>query len=127
MRKTHLKLERIVDPQATRRLAAATVLCALKDAKGRRGGDRVEAIAWLASTKATLYLDLVEIQQSSLLTKCGWLEWAAEIIHESIFCYDDEGEHLPGFPIADDQISVILGSYKYLLDLQVSQTGVSDD
>lgn len=115
MKKRHLKLERIVDPQATRRLAAATVLCALKDAKGRRGGDRVEAIAWLASKKATLYLDLVEIQQSSLLTKCGWLEWAsAEIFSSSV-------------PMTQEQFDVIQPTLEYLYDLQASQTGVSDD
>ena len=110
------------DQESARRLCAAMIQCAIKDAGGRKGGDRVFAIAWLASTDATKYLDLLDIPQSTLLTRCGWMEWAEEVILTSIFCYDDEGEYLPGFPIPDNQYSIIGDSYKYLKELQDSQT-----
>jgi len=99
------------DPVSARRLAAAVILCALKDAKGRKGGDRVEAIAWLASKKAAVYLDLVDIPQSTLLNRYGWKEWAIEEI------YDDSH-----WPMTLDQALVISHTLEYLEDLEVSQS-----
>ena len=112
-----LTLEKVVDPQATHRLAAATVLCAPKDAGGRRGADRVEAIAWLASTRATIWLDLLDIQQSTLLTRCGWMDWVREV--------EEDLGNLP-YLANEDVIDTICRTLTYLEDLQARQTAVFD-
>lgn len=100
------------DPEAARRLAAAAIICAIKDAKGRNGGDRVEAIAWLASKDATKYLDVLDMPQSSLLTRCGWMDWAEEVMPVL--------EGLP-FIANEDVINTICRTFTYLLELKESQ------
>jgi len=97
------------DPEAARRLAAAAIMCAVKDARGRKGGDRVEAIAWLASKDATRYLDVLDMPQSTLLSRCGWMEWAYETIMN------------PPQTTTIEQINVIWASLAYLQDLRRSQ------
>lgn len=42
----------------------------------------LEALAWLASTRAEVYFDLLEIPQSSALIHSGWMELAREHLHE---------------------------------------------
>lgn len=83
--------------------------CALRDAQGRKGSDRVEALAWLASTRASLFLDLLEIPQSTLLTRSGWMEWAQEA-----------RKGVP-YNMTYEQYTVITDSLRYLRDLKESQ------
>ncbi len=97
------------DPDSARRLCAAVVQCALRDAEGRKDIDRVEAIAWLASKDCTLYLDLLEMPQSTLLTRSGWMDWAAEVLLDSTT------------PMYTEHFGVISHTLDYLQDLQESQ------
>lgn len=56
----------------SRRLCAAVLQRAVVDAKN----GNVEAICWLASSKAEMWFDLLDFSQSSLLMKSGWIDWA---------------------------------------------------
>lgn len=60
-------------PWPERRLCAAVVHRAVEDA---RNGS-VEAICWLASRQAEQWLDLLDMSQSKLLLRSGWIDWAA--------------------------------------------------
>jgi hypothetical protein len=81
-----------------RRLCAAVVHKAVQDARG----GHVEAIVWLASTEATKWLDLLDMPQSSLLIKSGWLDWASVAL---------EGD------LTDNQRAVLLSTLSYLTHL----------
>lgn len=83
---------------AERRLCAAVVQRAVVDAQS---GD-AKAIAWLASGQAALWLDTLEMSQSSLLLKSGWLDWAAVAL---------EGD------LSDNQREVIEQTVSYLTGL----------
>lgn len=61
-----------------RRLCAAVVHRAVEDARA----GVVEAIAWLASNQASAWLDVLDMPQSSLLLKSGWLDWAAVALED---------------------------------------------
>lgn len=59
-------------PDEARLLAAATLRLAVVDM--RRGDPH--ALAWLASTRAQLWLDILDISQSRLLTAVDWISHA---------------------------------------------------
>jgi len=58
--------------EKTKKLAVAVITQSIDRA---RGGDAFE-VAWLASKSAQKWLDMVDIPQSSLLAKIGWMDWA---------------------------------------------------
>ena len=101
-----------MDPLSSQRLAAAVLQRAFKDAKGSEGPERVEALAWLASTDATIYMDFLDMPQSTLLTRSGWMDWARETINGLVLHYDDDLE---------EKYACILLGYKYLHRLKESQ------
>lgn len=103
------------DNIATRRVCTAVIECALKDAEGRAGANRAEAIAWLASKDAALFLDPINIPQSSMLMRTGWREWAWQVIDPWIST--DEG----GNGLTSTQESVILDTLTYLNELEARQ------
>lgn len=85
-------------PYADRRLCAAVVHRAFEDAKR---GD-VQAIVWLASTQAEQWLDILDMSQSSLLLKSGWIDWAEVALEERL---------------TRNQRAVLLTTLEYLQDL----------
>ena len=98
-----------MDPLSSQRLAAAVLQRAFKDAKGSEGPERVEALAWLASTDATVYMDFLDMPQSTLLTRSGWMDWAAQELFSSVA------------PMAQEYSDVIKHAHKYLHRLKESQ------
>lgn len=80
------------DPTAARILAAEVLRRAVEDMKGNglsaSGGyleptairDRIGAIAWLASSRATIYFDLMGIEQSRALVASRWPKYARAIL-----------------------------------------------
>ena len=58
--------------EKAKKLAVAVVTQSVDRA---RGGDAFE-VAWLSSKSAQKWLDVVDIPQSSLLAKIGWMDWA---------------------------------------------------
>lgn len=83
---------------ADRRLCAALVHRAVEDA---RGGD-VTAIVWLGSKSATEWLELLDMPQSSLLLKSGWIDWAEVALEGTL---------------TDFQRGVLISTLEYLHDL----------
>ncbi len=55
-----------------RRLASAALVQAMQDSAW---GSR-QATAWLASTQAEVWFDYLDLPQSRVLARCGWLKWA---------------------------------------------------
>lgn len=64
---------------AERRLCAAVVHRAVADAQR---GD-AKAIAWLASGQAALWFDTLDMSQSALLLKSGWIDWASVALEDT--------------------------------------------
>lgn len=64
------------DIQALRRLCAAVIARAVSDAS--RGSPR--AAAWLASKKATVWFDLLDIDQDVFLSRSQWRVWARKAL-----------------------------------------------
>lgn len=101
-----------MDPLSSQRLAAAVLQRAFKDAEGSEQPERTEAIAWLASTQATIYMDFLDMPQSTLLTRSGWMGWAEEVM-----------PYLGNLPYVANQnvIDTICLSLVYLEKLKESQ------
>lgn len=93
-------------PSEAERLSMGLFECALRDASGREAGDRAEALAWLASRQAAPYYDLLGIEQSGFLMRCGWLNWASDLLNG------------PFTPIPYAHLACIMDTHHYLLSLQ---------
>jgi len=71
-----IEYHRGVEEERTKALAAAVLFDSIR--AGRRGDP--QEIAWLASTSAQKWLDLLNIPQSTMLKKIGWMDWARKVI-----------------------------------------------
>ncbi len=65
---------------ALRRLGSAVILQAFNDS---RNGD-LAATRWLASNKAEIYFDFLNLPQSRILYNCGWLQWSIKHSHDPL-------------------------------------------
>lgn len=90
------------DP-ALRRLCAGTILCAQRDAEGRPEAPRAPAVAWLASTRAELFFDAVDIAQSRWLMASPWRQWAREVLASE----DPEGKHRFYLELIDEALAYL--------------------
>jgi hypothetical protein len=81
-----------------RRLAASIIYRALQDSKLP---DATEALAWLASSAAEPYFDMLDMPQTNFLLRSGWIPRAKRAL-----------KALPTAPA--DQISTIANSLEYL-------------
>jgi hypothetical protein len=68
-----------LDIERTKTLAAATIQSSLTRAAD---GDPFE-IAWLSSKSAQKWLDILNIPQSSMLARTGWMNWAHHQLSEA--------------------------------------------
>jgi hypothetical protein len=90
--------------ERTKTLAAATVMQSLQKAEE---GDVFE-IAWLASKQAEKWLDFLNIPQSSMLARTGWMKWAAAVV---------EQPEIIRSTYPDNYVAVIQESLYYMEDL----------
>lgn len=58
--------------EKAKKLAVAVITQSVARAKE---GDAFE-VAWLGSKRAEKWLDVIDIPQSSMLAKIGWMDWA---------------------------------------------------
>ncbi len=82
------------DLNSVKELAVSVIERAQSD---MRAGD-VEALEWLASTKASKWFDVLNIPQCAFLSRTDWAERAAGLIEHSII----------------DETSIAIDAYKYL-------------
>lgn len=73
-----------MNTQEARRLAVATIDCAVMDASGKRQTDQPGAVAWLASSKATRWFDMLDIDQQYFLEKSSWKDWARLALQDTV-------------------------------------------
>lgn len=99
-----------------RRLSVAVLDRAFSDARGVEWDNQVEALAWLASTRAEVYFDLLEIPQSSALIHSGWMELAEDAL------WDPKGDPKPIGDADLAQISTIITTHAYLRTLNHETT-----
>ena len=76
--------------ERTKEMAVAVVSQSLMRAEE---GDAFE-IAWLSSKQAQKWLDYLNIPQSSMLARTGWMMWAAQVSQES-----------PYWPVVQESLS----------------------
>lgn len=94
-----------------RRLCAGMILNAYRDSEGRHRvtfPQRVHALAWLASTEASLHFDAIEQDQARALLRSGWRENALEVLHSEYLDSDIFHARL------SDDIDVISDALDYL-------------
>jgi hypothetical protein len=75
-----------MNPEAAKRLAAATIECAVLDAQGARQSDRPHAVAWLASSAAIPWFEILDINQQYFLEKSKWCIWAHAVLVDTPEC-----------------------------------------
>tara|TARA_R110002020_G_scaffold121916_3_gene277042 strand:- start:33054 stop:33353 length:300 start_codon:yes stop_codon:yes gene_type:complete len=86
------------DPIAAKQLAVSVIERAQLD---MRAGD-IEALEWLASKKAGKWFDMINIPQSSFLSRTDWSERALGLIQHDLI----------------DELSPAVHAYKYLVDIK---------
>lgn len=85
----------------SRHLAAAVLQRAVQDARGVECSAPAEALAWLSSKHATIWMDLLDIPQSDFLLRAGWVELAeqalqtpADLTEDQLTCIQLSLQHL---------------------------------
>lgn len=77
--------------EESHKLATGVIECAVRDAQGRVAGDRVAAIAWLASRQASIWFDALGLSQAAFLEKLEWTDMAVRaMLSSSLTCSQDE-------------------------------------
>lgn len=64
-------------------LAHAVLLCAVRDARGRRFGSPSGSTAWLASRQASVWYDILDINQAAFLEAIGWADLARRALQDA--------------------------------------------
>ena len=90
----------MVAGDALRRLVSAVLLRAVEDARA----NDASAVAWLASRDAEKWFDFLDLPQSTVLKRSGWMDWASHVT---------ANQTLPA-----DQLECISTTYEYLLELR---------